>query len=82
MSIRNADGTGLNLVSAQTNFGDFISPFPNYFNLGPDVEYLVSNGVRGIFQEGAYTGSGGEMCELKDYLLGRMMFDPSRNASE
>ena len=22
------------------------------------------------------------MCELKDYLLGRMMFDPSRNASE
>ena len=42
----------------------------------------MSNGVRGIFQEGAYTGSGGEMCELKDYLLGRMMFDPSRNASE
>ena len=33
-----------------TNFGDFIAPFPNYFNLGPDVDYLVSNGVRGIFQ--------------------------------
>eukprot|EP01052_Picozoa_sp_SAG31_P027177 SAG31_NODE_2521_length_5566_cov_2.201939_4_plen_192_part_00 len=32
--------------------------------------------------QGAYTGPGGEMCELKDYLLGRMMFDPTRNASE
>ena len=59
-----------------TNFGDFISPFPNYFNLGSDVRYLERNGVRGLFQEGSYVGPGGDMDELKNYLLGR---DESRD---
>jgi hypothetical protein len=65
-----------------TNFGDFISPFPNYFNLGSDVRYLERNGVRGLFQEGSYVGPGGDMDELKNYLLGRLMFDSSRNDTE
>jgi hypothetical protein len=65
-----------------TNFGDFISPFPNYFSLGDDVRYLIKNGVVGLFQEGSYEGPGGDMDELKDYLLGRVMWDQSRNDTE
>lgn len=60
-----------------TNFGSFITPFPNYFNVGPDIRYLKSHGVRGIFQEGSYCGPGGDMEELKSYVMARVMLDPT-----
>lgn len=37
--------------------------------------------MRGIFQEGAYSGPGGDMNELKDFVLARMMWDTTLNAS-
>ena len=64
-----------------TNFGDFIAPFPNYFNLASDVRYLLSNGVRGLFQEGSYCAPGGDFDELKDYLLGKIMFGAGQLSS-
>ena len=62
-----------------TNFGDFLAPSPNYFNLASDVRFLVENGVRGIFQEGSFQSAGAEMNELKNYVLGRAMFNQTRN---
>ena len=38
--------------------------------------------MRGLFQEGSYCGPGGDMDELKDYLLGRLMFDQLRNDTD
>eukprot|EP00040_Diaphanoeca_grandis_P040881 m.262228 g.262228 ORF g.262228 m.262228 type:complete len:773 (+) comp44826_c0_seq1:107-2425(+) len=64
-----------------TNFGMFLAPFPNWFVLGPNVRFYKEHGVRGIFQEGAYTGPGGDMNELKDFILSRMMWDPTLNDS-
>jgi hypothetical protein len=64
-----------------TNFGDFLAPSPNYFNLAADVRYLVQNGIRGIFQEGSYQSPGAEMNELKNYVLGRAMFNQTRNVT-
>lgn len=64
-----------------TNFGDFLAPSPNYFNLALDVLYLVESGVRGIFQEGSYQSPGAEMNELKNYVLGRAMFNQTRNGT-
>ena len=65
-----------------TNFQNFLVPFPDWYVAGRNVKFLVANGVRGIYQEGAYTGPGGDMTELKDFLLSRMMYDPSLNDRE
>lgn len=60
-----------------TNFGNFLQPFPNYYVLGPNLRYLQSHGVVGIFEEGSYVSAGGDMEHLKDYVIGRMLVDPT-----
>jgi hypothetical protein len=57
-----------------TNFGNFIAPFPDWYSVGPNVRFYQEHGVTGIFQEGAYTGPGSDLMELKDYLASAMMW--------
>ena len=32
------------------DFGSFLQTFPNYYVLGPNIEFFAAHGVRGIFQ--------------------------------
>ena len=41
----------------------------------PNIKYFAAHGVRGIFEEGSYDTSGGDMDALKDYVIGRMLWD-------
>lgn len=43
-----------------TAFNAYIQPFPNWYVLGPNIQYFAAHGVRGIFEEGSYGTSGGE----------------------
>eukprot|EP01048_Picozoa_sp_COSAG05_P020253 COSAG05_NODE_3393_length_2090_cov_1.195379_3_plen_224_part_00 len=51
------------------DFGDLVMSFPNYYSLGPNVDFFAAHGVRGIFEEGPGMGPGDgtDMEELKDY---------------
>jgi hypothetical protein len=51
------------------DFGDLVMSFPNYYSLGPNVDFFAAHGVRGIFQEGPGMGPGDgtDLEELKDY---------------
>jgi hypothetical protein len=60
-----------------TNFQSFLEPFPDYYSLGPNVQFLHQHGVVGIFQEGTYGGVGGDLSELKDFVLSSLMWDPT-----
>jgi len=60
-----------------TNYGHFVAPFPNWYVLGPNIRFLVAHGVRGLMEEGNYRSPGGDMTELKQYLIGRLMWDPT-----
>jgi hypothetical protein len=57
-----------------TSFGSYIQPFPNWYVVGPNIQYFAAHGVRGIFEEGSYGTSGGDMDALKDYVMGRMLW--------
>lgn len=59
-----------------TNFSHYFAPHPNWFNLGPNVRFFHRHGVRGLFEQGAYNTSGGEMGELRAWLLARLLWDP------
>ena len=62
-----------------TNFSHYILPHPNYWVLGPNVEFFVENGVKGIFEQGAYQSPGADMAELKAWVLAKVLWDPSRD---
>ena len=63
-------------------FECFLLPFPNYYALAQDITFMAENGVTGIFNEAAYTGAGGDFAEHNDYVVSKMMFEPSLNGTE
>ncbi len=62
-----------------TNFGHYIQPHPNLRVLGPNIRFFVEHGVRGIFEQGAYTSLGAEFAELKAWVLARLLWNPQLN---
>ena len=62
-----------------TNFASYLQPFPNWWVVGKNVQYFAGRGVAGLFEEGSYTSPGGDMEVLKDYVMGKMLMDPTLN---
>lgn len=62
-----------------TDFGCYMCPFPNWFAIGPNIQFLIQHGGKGIFEEGTYNGPGGDMSELKDYVISALMLNPNQN---
>jgi len=59
-----------------TNFAHYIQPHPNLRVLAPNVRFFVDHGVKGIFEQGAYTSLGAEFAELKAWVLAKLLWDP------
>ena len=59
-----------------TDFGHYVMPFPNYFVLGPNARFFHRNGVVGLFEQGAYQSFGGEMSELRAWVLAQLLWNP------
>lgn len=55
-----------------TNYHDYLGPHPNLLVLAPNVRYFVKHGAIGLFEE----GEGDDFCELKNWLLMRLMWEP------
>ncbi len=55
-----------------TNYNDYISPFPNYRTLAPNMRYFVKHGAIGMFAE----GEGDDFCELRNWTLLHLMWNP------
>jgi len=55
-----------------TNYSDYLGPHPNLRVLAPNVRYFVRHGAIGLFEE----GEGDDFCELKNWLLLRVMWEP------
>lgn len=62
-----------------TDFAHYLQPHPDEFALGPTLRFFAANGVKGVFEEGAYQSNGGSMAELKAWLIAQMMWDPKQD---
>ncbi|MFN0167722.1 MAG: DUF4838 domain-containing protein [Bryobacteraceae bacterium] len=61
-----------------TNFSNYLLPFPDFDELAADLPMYQRHGVVGVFLEGAYPkGGGGENAELRSYVMARLLWDPS-----
>lgn len=62
-----------------TDFAHYIQPQPDYFTLGPTIKFFVNHGAKGLFEQGAYQSTGGEMGELKAWVMAQLMWDPKQD---
>ncbi len=60
-----------------TNFAHYILPHPNLRVLGPNIRFFADHGVKGVFEQGAYQSYGSEMEELREWVLAKLLWDPS-----
>jgi len=66
-----------------TNFSHYIQPFPNFDVLKPNIQFFVNHGVKGIFEEGNYSGGGGgELAELRSYVMAKVLWNPDYDAQK
>lgn len=63
-----------------TNYAHFVQPYPNWFTLGPNVRFLARRRVAGVFEQANNSSAGGELAELRAWVLAKLLWDPSRDA--
>lgn len=69
------------------NFGHYLAPFPNLRTLEPNARLFADSSVQGIMAQGAWESDGhggvalgGEMAELRCWVLAKLFWDPSLDA--
>jgi hypothetical protein len=62
-----------------TDFSNYLLPHPNWFTLGANARLFAKYNVRGVFSEGAYQGWGGEMGELRAWVLAQLFWNPQQD---
>ena len=61
------------------NFGNFVQPYPNIFNIGPDARFFVKNRAAGAYIEADNFSPIGDFVRLRAWVVGHMLWDPSRD---
>ena len=65
-----------------TNFAHYIAPNQNLNGLARDILSHASQGVNGVMVQCDYQGPGGELAELRQYLVSQLLWDPKRHPME
>jgi hypothetical protein len=62
-----------------TDFAHYVQPHPNWFTLEGNLRFFNANGVRGVFEQGAYQSHGSEMAELRAWVLAQLLWNPQQD---
>lgn len=63
-----------------TDFAHYLLPYPNFQVLQPNIQFMIQNNVKGIFEQGNYSeGGGGELAELRAYVTAKLLWDQDYN---
>jgi hypothetical protein len=62
-----------------TDFSNYVLPHPNWFTLGPNIRFFQKYGVKGVFEQGAYQDYGGEMSEMRAWVLAQLLWNPQQD---
>ena len=63
-----------------TNFSNYLLPFPNLRVIEPNIRYFVEKGAKGIFMQAAGNTTGAELSDLRNYIMANLLWDPNRSA--
>lgn len=59
-------------------FRSYLSPFPNWHTLQPNLQLFQRHRVRMMFEQGSGSDRS-ELCDMRAYLLAKLMWNPSAN---
>ncbi|MEW5945142.1 MAG: DUF4838 domain-containing protein [bacterium] len=59
-----------------TDFHHYVMPFPDLKAIVRDIPFYSRQGVRGFFGQGSYESPGGDMAELKAWLIAKLLWNP------
>lgn len=59
-------------------FRSYISPFPNWHTLQPNLRFFQKNGVKMMFEQGSGRDRS-EFSDMRAYLLAKLMWNPQAN---
>ena len=62
-------------------FSNLVSPFPNLHTIKPNLDFFTENHVNAFFMQ-SNSQVGGEMAELKAYLISKLLWNPDLNDNE
>ena len=62
-----------------TDFAHYVQPHPNWYTLEANLRFFHANGVRGVFEQGAYQSHGSEMAELRAWVLAQLLWNPQQD---
>ncbi|MDR1402834.1 MAG: DUF4838 domain-containing protein [Tannerellaceae bacterium] len=60
-------------------FSNLVSPFPNLHTIGPNLDFFTDNRVNSFFMQ-SNSQTGGEMAELRAYLISKLLWNPKADA--
>lgn len=58
------------------NFSHSVMPYPNLEVIQPNIDFLVRHGAKGIYEEADFFSTGGELAELRAYLINKALWNP------
>jgi hypothetical protein len=64
------------------NFRHYMMPYPNFQVLQPNIQTFAQNKAIGIMEQGAYQSRGGELAELRAYLIAKLLWNPYASVDE
>ncbi len=64
------------------NFSHYIMPYPNFAVLQPNIKAFINNNSIGIMEQAAYQSRGGELAELRAYLLAKLLWNVDSDTEE
>lgn len=62
-----------------TNFPNYVMPFPNWEVIGPNQRFFAQNGVKGLFEQGAYQSFGASMAEMHAWVQAQLLWNPDQD---
>jgi len=62
-----------------TNFADYMDIFPDYRTWQPNFQFYRDRRVAVVDMQGSYSAPYGELCYLRAYVIGKLLWDPSRD---
>lgn len=65
-----------------TNFRYYDLPFPNLRVITPNIRYFLKNQVKGVFMQANGNGNTGELCDLRNYVISRCLWNPQLDGWE
>ena len=64
------------------NYGHCLEPFPNLRVLNPNIKFFIKHGVTGIYEEANYFSKGGELAELRSYIMAKCLWDTNTDVEK